>query len=410
MPKDIYSAREDFPILQSKVFNRPLVYLDSAATMQMPRQVMREMEEQHSRFHANVHRGIHYLSEKSTARMESVRETVRAFINAQDAGEIVFTSGTTQSLNLLASSFCKAFIGEGDEIIVSAMEHHSNFVPWQQACLEKGAAFKILPFDENGELELDKLPDLLTPKTRLISITYVSNVLGTVNPVAEIIRLAHSNGTLVMLDCAQAMRHVKIDVQQLDCDFLCFSGHKIGGPTGTGVLYGKMEWLKKLPPSCYGGGMVDRVTMNGTTFTEPPLRFESGTPNITGIIGLGTAVDYLESLGVENISAYEKQLLCHVEEMLRSIPEIRVLGAPAERAGVISFNINGLHCFDTAEMLDKLGIAVRSGHHCAQPLLDCYGLEGTVRVSPAFYNTHDEIDILGNGLQRIADIARRIRK
>ncbi|MGN1002476.1 MAG: aminotransferase class V-fold PLP-dependent enzyme [Oscillospiraceae bacterium] len=406
----ICSAREDFPTLKAKVYGRDLIYLDSAATMQMPEQVMAAMETQQRKFHANVHRGIHYLSERSTGNMEAVRERVRGFLNAVSTEEIIFTSGTTQSLNIAAASFGKAYLGPGDAVIVSAMEHHSNFVPWQQVCLERGAEFRVVPVDERGELRLDRLAELLDSRVKLVSVAYVSNLLGTVNPVKQIIEMAHANGSAVLLDCAQAVRHTKLDVQELDCDFLCFSGHKLGGPTGTGVLYGKKEYLDRMPPAFYGGGMVDIVREETTSFTESPLRFEAGTPNITGIVGLGAAIDYLEDLGIGAISRYEDELLRRTEEQLASIPGVRIVGAPARRAGAISFNVEGFHCFDTAEMLDKLGVAVRSGHHCAQPLLRSLGLEGTVRVSPAFYNTMEEIDAFAAALRRVADVAGRIKK
>lgn len=404
------SVREDFPILKTKVHGQQLVYLDSAATMQMPEQVLSAMDSQQKQFHANVHRGIHYLSETSTVNMENAREKVRAFLNARSAEEIIFTSGATQSINIASASFGRAFVKPGDAVVVSEMEHHSNFVPWQQMCLERGAEFRVLPMDQKGELRMDILPEMLDPSVKLVSVTYVSNLLGTVNRVREIVRLAHGNGSYVMLDCAQAMRHAKLDVQELDCDFLCFSGHKIGGPTGTGILYGKKELLNKMPPVSFGGGMVDQVQIEETKFTEIPLRFEAGTPNITGIVGLGAAIDYLESLGLERIADYEKQLLSYTERRLSEIPEIQLIGIPAKRSGAVSFNVRGLHCFDTAKMLDRLGIAVRSGHHCAQPLLRRLGLDGTVRVSPAFYNTFEEIDCLDGALRRIAAISRRIIK
>lgn len=406
----ITAIRNDFAILDTMINGKKLVYLDSAATMQMPEQVINAMETQQRQFHANVHRGIHYLSEKSTANMEHARECARKFINAASADEIIFTSGTTQGMNTAAASFGRAFVSPGDAVIVSAMEHHSNFIPWQQMCMNTGAEFRVIPIDEKGELRLDKLEELLDDRVRLVSVAYVSNLLGTVNPVKRIIEMAHANGSAVMLDCAQAMRHTKIDVRELDCDFLCFSGHKIGGPTGTGVFYGKRELLEQMPPVCFGGGMVDEVREDASSFTDIPLRFEAGTPNITGIVGLGAAIAYMEAIGVENIAMYENALLAYTEKRLSEIPEVQIVGAPALRSGVISFNVQGLHCFDTAEMLDALGIAVRSGHHCAQPLLRSLGLEGTVRVSPAFYNTFEEIDAFADGLRRIAAVARRVAK
>lgn len=407
MTRNLSDLRRDFPILDTRVYDKPLVYLDNAATMQMPRPVWEAMEVQQSRYHANVHRGIHYLSESSTARMEGVRETVRAFLNARSADEIIFTSGATQALNLAAASYGRAFVGEGDEVLVTEMEHHANFVPWQQMCRERGARFRVLPIRDDGELDLSALETYLTPRTKLFAVTCVSNVLGTVNPVQELVRAAHARHIPVLLDAAQAVRSGKLDVQALECDFLCFSGHKLGGPTGTGVLFGRRELLEAMPPAWYGGGMVEDVTAEATTFTAPPLRFESGTPNITGIIGLGAAIDYLAAAGPERVAAYEETLLCRAEKGLRAIPGVEILGAPAHRAGAVSFNLERFHSFDVAELLDKLGIAVRSGHHCAQPLLRHYGLDGAVRVSPAFYNTPEEIDALLSGVERVAAIGRR---
>ena len=398
--------REDCPILSQQVKGKPLVYLDNAASMQMPRAVMEKMREQQTEFHANVHRGIHYLSERSTERMESVRETVRRFINAESAGEIVFTSGSTQSINLAAMALEGAAIMNGCSVAATIMEHHSNFVPWQQLCRRTGGSFLTVAMTEACELDEKSLTEVLDARPALLALTCVSNVSGTVNPVREIIRRAHERGVLVFLDCAQAVRHMKLDVQELDCDFLCFSGHKLGGPTGTGVMYGKSALLKKLRPPYYGGGLVERVTAEETTFTLPPYCFEAGTPNICGVIGLGAAIEYLEAVGIEKISAYESGLLNYAEEELRAVPGLELIGRPAERAGALSFNMAGLGSFDVAMLLDGLGVAVRSGHHCAQPLLHSLGLEGAVRVSPAFYNTLEEIDILKRGLLRIAAIKR----
>ncbi len=408
MSTDFSTVREDFPILRMKVNGKSLVYLDNAATMQMPRQVMEAAEVQQLSRHANVHRGIHYLSESSTSEMERSRDTLRDFINARSSAEVIFTSGASQSLNMLAQSFA-AIIEPGDEILVTVMEHHSNFVPWQQLCLYTGAAFKAVPVTENGELDMEELRSMLTPRTRLVSAAYVSNLLGTVNPVREIVRLAHENGSLVCLDCAQAMRHTKLDVQELDCDFAAFSGHKIGGPTGTGVLYGRLELLEKLPPAYFGGGMVERVRLEDTTFAAPPLKFETGTPNITGNIGLAAAARYINALGIEDIAERENALLRRATELLSALPEVEIVGHPQNRSGVLSFNVRCLHCFDVASMLDRLGIAVRSGHHCAQPLLDAMGLDGTVRVSPAFYNTFEELDELAEGLERIIKVTKGAR-
>ena len=408
MSTDFSAVREDFPILRQKVNGKSLVYLDNAATMQMPLRVMEAMETQQLSRHANVHRGIHYLSESSTRELENARDALAGFINARSSTEIIFTSGASQSLNMLAQSFVSG-LGLGDEILVTVMEHHSNFVPWQQLCLRTGAVFRAVPVTGNGELDMNAFRAMLTPRTRLVSVTYVSNLLGTVNPVREIVRSAHDNGSLVCLDCAQAMRHARLDVQELDCDFAAFSGHKIGGPTGTGVLYGRLELLEKLPPACFGGGMVERVTLEGTTFAAPPLKFETGTPNITGNIGLAAAARYLDAFGIEYIAERENALLRRAVELLSALPEVEIVGHPQNRSGVLSFNVRCLHCFDVASMLDRLGIAVRSGHHCAQPLLDAMGLDGTVRVSPAFYNTFEEIDALAEGLERIIRVTEGAR-
>lgn len=405
MNTNFSSLREDFPILKAEVNGKKLIYLDNAATMQMPKQVLSAMEKQQLCRHANVHRGIHYLSELSTGEMERARDTLAEFINARSSAEVIFTSGTSQSLNLLAQSFA-ALIKPGDEIIATVMEHHSNFVPWQQLCLRAGAIFKAVPITPEGELDMDALRSMLTPRTRLVSAAYVSNLLGTVNPAKEIVRLAHENGSLVCLDCAQAIRHTRLDVQELDCDFAAFSGHKAGGPTGTGVLYGRLELLDMLPPPCFGGGMVDRVHLESTTFAAVPLKFETGTPNITGNIGLAAAIRYMDSIGIEAVAERESALLRRALENISALPEIAVVGAPRVRSGVLSFNVRGLHCFDVAGMLDRLGIAVRSGHHCAQPLLDALGLDGTVRISPAFYNTFDELDMLAEGLEKIIAVAK----
>lgn len=409
MSRNFTSIRDDFPILKTSVNGRPLIYLDNAATMQMPRQVMEAMAAQQLTRHANVHRGIHYLSEQSTREMEAAREVLRDFVNARSAAEIVFTSGTSQSLNMLAQCLARTGIGPGDGILVTVMEHHSNFVPWQQLCLQTGAVFKAAPLDGNGELDMDEFKKLLTPRTRMVSAAYVSNLLGTVNPVREIARLAHENGSLVCLDCAQAMRHARLDVQELDCDFAAFSGHKIGGPTGAGVLYGKLELLEELPPAYFGGGMVEHVRVEGTSFAAPPLRFETGTPNITGNIGLAAAARYISEIGAEKIAEHENALLRRAKERLSALPEVEIVGHPAQRSGVLSFNVRGLHCFDVASMLDRLGIAVRSGHHCAQPLLESLGLDGTVRVSPAFYNTMEEIDAFADGVERIIKVTGGVR-
>ena len=406
MNNELEHARADFPILSRQIRGKPLVYLDNAASMQMSRAVMKKMREQQAEFHANGHRGIHYLSERSTERMEKARETVRRFINAESAGEIIFTSGSTQSVNLAAMALEGTVIMRGNAVAATMMEHHSNFVPWQQLCRRLGGSFMAVAMSGDCELDEKSLETVLASKPALLALTCVSNVSGTVNPVRKIIRRAHERGVPVFLDCAQAMRHMRFDVRELDCDFLCFSGHKLGGPTGTGVLYGKSALLKKMRPPYYGGGMVEMVSAEETTFTSPPYCFEAGTPNVCGIIGIGAAIDYLETIGIEKISTYESRLLNYAEDELRSVPGLDIIGHPVERAGALSFNIGGFGSFDVAMLLDRLGVAVRSGHHCAQPLLRSLGLEGAVRVSPAFYNTPEEIDILKKGLLRIAAIKR----
>lgn len=400
--RSIEQIRGDFPILSAVVHGRSLIYLDNGATMQAPNQVLEALEKQYRLHHANIHRGIHYLSEQSTARVEQVRRTVAEFIGAAEPAEIIFTSGTTQSINMAARSFGEAFLHPGDVVVSTEMEHHSNLVPWQEACRRTGAELRVVPLTQVGELDLAEFKRLMTLNPKLVAMTCVSNVLGTVNPVEKLIPLAHRAGAAVLLDGAQAVRHKKIDVQALDCDFFCFSGHKIMAPTGIGVLYGKRRWLEQMPPVLFGGGMVDEVSALSAAYGELPFKFEAGTQNISGIIGLGAAIHYLEELGAEEVSAYEAELLAYTEARLRDIPAVEVLGTPRERAGAVSFNLKGYHYFDVAKLLDQLGIAVRSGHHCAQPLLERFGLTGAVRVTPAFYNTKEEIDALADGVRRIA--------
>ena len=395
--------RKDFPILETMIKNKPLVYLDNAATMQMPQQVLDAMIRQQTTQHANVHRGIHTLSERSTEMMESAREHIARFIGAARPEEIIFTSGTTAGINLVARSFADTFAQTGEEFLVTQMEHHSNYVPWREFASDK-ATFVVCPITETGDLDMEKFKKLLSRRTLLVAVTYVSNVTGAVNDVKTIIDMAHNAGAAVLLDCAQAMRHVKINVQELDCDFCVFSGHKIGGPTGTGVLYGKYELLDLMKPQAFGGGMIKEVSDRITMVEDVPLRFESGTPNITGIAGLEAAVTYLENIGIETISGIEASLLNHVEEYLAGCERVQIIGRPKQRAGAISFNVDGLHCFDVAKLLDAQGIAVRSGHHCAMPLLQAYGLEGAVRVSPAFYNTEEETEAFIKAMERILSI------
>lgn len=401
MRSKIGDCRRDFPALGEKIHSHPLVYFDNAATTQMPIQVMDAMRNHLLTSNGNVHRGMHTLSLRSTSAFEQARENVRAFISAADVDEIIFTSGTTASVNLLASSFGGEMLKEGGIILVSEMEHHSNFVPWQQICHRSGAELRIVPVNGNGDIDLETLNSLLTQNVRLLSITWVSNVTGCVNPVRDIIRLAHEKGIPVFVDAAQAVRHFPINVIELDCDFLAFSAHKMMGPTGIGALYAKHDWLQRLQPVSFGGGMVKDVGALASTFEKPPFKFEAGTPNYVGAVGLSAAIDYLTEIGISNISAWEHELTEKCLSVLQSFPEIKIIGRPAKREGVISFVINGMHPTDTALLLDSLGIAVRSGHHCALPLLKHFGVESTVRISPAFYNTEEELEALNLALGRI---------
>ncbi len=394
MSLNIDQVRSDFPILAQCVHGKPLVYLDSAATAQKPVQVLDALDEMHRRLNANVHRGSHWLSEQSTEKYEQARQTVRDFINADSTQEIVFTSGTTGAINLVAFSFGEAFVGEGDEVLVSEMEHHSNIVPWQMMCQRKGASLKVLPFDDRGVLRIDLLPELLTDKVRIVAVNHASNTLGTVNPMKEIAAQAHRRGIPVLVDGAQGVHHLGADVRDLDCDFYTFSGHKMYGPTGVGVLYGKQAWLERLPPYQGGGDMVGAVTFAETRYAELPLKFEAGTTNYIGAIGMAAAIRYLQSLGIENIAAHEQQLLNYAHERLSSIPGLTVYGTAPEKVSLVSFLLHDVHPYDTGMVLDKLGIAVRTGTHCTEPLLQHFGITGTVRASFALYNTLEEIDRL----------------
>lgn len=399
--KNIEDIRADFPILGREVHNRPLIYLDNAATTQLPVPVLDAMEEQYRFYQANIHRGVHYLSEQSTMRVEEVRRKTADLIGASESAEIIFTSGTTESINMVARSFSEGILGPGDVIISTEMEHHSNLIPWQEAARRTGTTLRVIPLTENGELDIEAASRFLKESPRLLVVTAVSNVIGTVNPIRKLISMAHEAGAAVLVDGAQLMRHSRVNVQELDCDFLCFSGHKMMAPGGTGVLYGKRHWLEKLPPASFGGGMVAEVDLERAAWETIPFKFEAGTRNIAGIVGLGAAIDYLNDLGIEDIITREAELLRYAEEILGSRSGIGVLGAPRERAGALSFNINGLSFYDTARLLDQLGIAVRSGHHCAQPLLRHFKLEGAVRLSPAFYNTKEELDAFSAALGRI---------
>ena len=404
MAYDIAKIREDFPILSREVYGKPLVYLDNAATTQKPRQVVDAMVEEYYNVNANVHRGVHYLSQRATDLHEAAREKVRAFIHAGKTEEIIFTRGTTESLNLVASSFCDAFMKEGDEVIVSTMEHHSNIVPWQLQASKKGIVLKVIPMNEKGELLQDAYEQLFTERTKIVSITHVSNVLGTVNPVKEMIAVAHAHGVPVMVDGAQSAPHFAVDVQDLGCDFYAFSGHKMYGPTGVGVLYGKEEWLDKMPPYQGGGEMIEHVTFEKTTFERLPFKFEAGTPDYVATHGLATAIDYITALGMDNISAHEKMLTQYAMQQMASIDGMRFFGEAEGKDAVVSFLVKDIHHLDMGTLLDRLGIAVRTGHHCAQPLMDRLGILGTVRASFALYNTKEEVDALVAGIRRVAQM------
>ena len=394
---DVNTIRKDFPILQRQVYGRPLVYLDNAATTQKPLCVLDAMREEYLNVNANVHRGVHYLSQQATDLHEAARERVRQFINARKTEEIVFTRGTTEAINLVAQTFCESQTEAGDEIIVSEMEHHSNIVPWQLQAQKRGIKLRVIPMRDDYQLDLDAFRKLLNEHTRLVSITHVSNVMGTVNPIQEIISIAHQQGVPVLVDAAQSAPHKKLDVQQLDCDFLALSGHKMYGPTGIGVLYGKEEWLEKLPPYQGGGEMIDRVTWEHTTFERLPFKFEAGTPDYIATHGLATAIDYLNAIGLEQVEAHEKDLADYAASQLQQIDGLTLYGGGSS----LSFNAGNIHHLDLGTLLDRLGIAVRTGHHCAQPLMDRLGVQGTVRTSLALYNTREEIDALVAGLKRV---------
>ena len=399
---DINTIRNDFPILSRTVYDRPLVYLDNAATTQKPRQVVEAITEEYYNVNANVHRGVHYLSQQATELHENARETVRRFINARSTNEVVFTRGTTESLNLVASSFCDAFMQEGDEVIVSVMEHHSNIVPWQLQAAKKGIAIRVIPMTDGGELMLDEYEKLFTERAKIVSVTHVSNVLGTVNPVDEIIRIAHEHGVPVMVDGAQSAPHFAVDVQAMDCDFFAFSGHKMYGPTGVGVLYGKEDWLDRLPPYQGGGEMIESVSFERTVFEHLPFKFEAGTPDYVATHGLAKAIDYVTALGMDNIQRHEHELTEYAMRRLAEVEGIRIFGTSERKDAVVSFLVGDIHHLDMGTLLDRLGIAVRTGHHCAQPLMERLGIQGTVRASFALYNTKDEIDALVEGVKRVS--------
>ncbi len=399
---DIDKIREDFPILQEKIYGKRLVYLDSGATTQRPLQVVDKMREYYLKYNSNVHRGVHYLSNKCTDANEEARELVREFLHAASDKEVVFTRGTTESINLVAHSFGEAFVKEGDEIVVTEMEHHANIVPWQMLCERKGAKLKVIPFRDNGELDLTHWDELLTGRVKLVGVAYVSNVLGTVNPVQEIIRKAHAVGAKVLVDGAQAVQHLSVDVQALDCDFFVFSGHKIYGPTGVGVLYGKEELLTQMPPWQGGGEMIKEVRFEKTTYNELPFKFEAGTPDFIGIIGLGEAIRYVNGIGLENIAAYEYPVLEYALEQMHAVPGMRIFGEASHKSSVLSFALGDVHHSDVGILLDKMGIAVRTGQLCAEPVMQHYGVTGMVRASLAMYNTREEIDLFCAGLKKVA--------
>lgn len=401
---DINKVREDFPILSRQIYGKPLVYFDNGATTQKPLCVLDAMRNEYLNVNANVHRGVHYLSQQATDLHEAARETVRKFINAPKVEEVIFTRGTTESLNLVVSSFGDRFLSEGDEVIVSVMEHHSNIVPWQLLAAKKGIAIKVIPMTDEGDVIMEEYEKLFNDKTRIVSITQVSNVLGTINPVKEMIRIAHEHEVPVMVDGAQSTPHMKVDVQDLDCDFFAFSGHKIYGPTGIGVLYGKEKWLDEMPPYQGGGEMIESVSFEKTTFEKLPFKFEAGTPDYVATHGLATALNYVTGLGLDNVFAHEQELTRYAMEQMKEIPGMRLFGTSQHKDAVISFLVGDIHHLDMGTLLDRLGIAVRTGHHCAEPLMHRLGISGTVRASFALYNTKEEVDALIAGIKRVSQM------
>lgn len=402
MSYNVEEIRQDFPILQREVYGRPLIYLDNAATTQKPRSVVEAISNEYFSTNANVHRGVHFLSQKATDLHEAARERVRQFINARSTAEVLFTRGTTESLNLVASSFGEAFLKEGDEVIVSVMEHHSDIVPWQLLRERKGIVIRVIPMDDSGRLDLEAYERLFSERTRLVCVAHVSNVLGTVNPVKQMAATAHAHGAYMLVDGAQSIPHFKVDVQDLDCDFLTFSGHKIYGPTGIGVLYGRESLLEKMPPYQGGGEMIARVTFEHTTYERLPYKFEAGTPDYVGTHALAAAIDYVEALGMDEIAAHERRLTQYAMERLGAIKDMHLYGTTPEKDAVVAFNVGNIHPLDLGTLLDRLGIAIRTGHHCAQPLMQRCGVEGMARASFALYNTMDEIDKLAEGIERVS--------
>ncbi len=401
---DITEIRADFPILSREVYGKPLVYFDNAATSQKPQCVIDKIAEMYTTVNSNVHRGVHYLSQAATDEHEAARTTVQKFINAFSPNEIVFTRGATESINLVASSFCHKFCKEGDEILITAMEHHSNIVPWQIQAEERGLNLKVAPINSEGELLIDEFEKLISDKTKLIALTHISNVLGTINPIKELIDIAHKYNVPILIDAAQSVQHAKVDVQELDCDFLVFSSHKVYGPTGVGVLYGKEKWLNELPPYQGGGEMISSVSFEKTTFNKLPFKFEAGTPDFVGTAALATALNYVNSIGLDNIAHHEDELLKYATNQMLQIPGMRIIGTAKEKCSVISFLVDDIHPYDIGTLLDKMGIAIRTGHHCAEPLMKELGIDGTARVSFAFYNTKEEVDLFLAGLKRIVSM------
>ncbi len=400
----VEEVRRDFPILHQQVYGHQLVYLDNAATSQKPQAVIDAISHYYECGNANIHRGVHFLSEHATEEHEAARRTVQAFLNAADKREIIFVRSATEGINLVAQTHGRKHVGAGDEVLITAMEHHSNIVPWQMLCEEKDATLRVIPINDRGELLMDELPKLLGPRTKLLAVTHVSNALGTINPLRKIVEIAHSHGVPVVVDGAQAVPHLKVDVQELDCDFYVFSGHKVYGPTGIGVLYGKRALLEAMPPYQGGGDMIRSVTFEKTLYNDLPYKFEAGTPNIGGAIGLGAAIDYINHLGIDNIAVHEHDLLVYATEALSAIPDIRIIGTAAEKAAVISFIIEGIHPHDIGTILDREGIAIRTGHHCAQPVMQRFRIPATARASFALYNTRGEVDALVEGIQKVKEV------
>jgi cysteine desulfurase / selenocysteine lyase len=401
---NVSDIRKDFPVLSQKVYNKPLVYLDNAATTQKPQQVIDAVEEIYKKYNSNIHRGVHYLSEVCTTKHEETRQYIADYINASSSNEIVFTRGTTESINLVANGCAETMIEEGDEIIVTEMEHHSNFVPWQMLCKKKKAKFVVLGIEDDGSISLEKMKSIITERTKLIAVTQVSNVLGTINPVKEITRIAHKHNIPVLVDAAQSIQHMKVDVKDIDCDFLVFSGHKLYGPTGIGVLYAKEKWLEKFPPYQYGGEMIESVSIEKTTFNKLPFKFEAGTPNYIGAIGMGAALKYIENVGIDEIAKHEKEVYNYAIEQLKRIDNMTFYGTAQDKISVISFNVKGLHPYDVGTLIDKNGIAVRTGNHCAEPIMQCYGISGTVRASFGLYNTKQEAGKLAENIKKVSGI------